>query len=247
MVTSGGNVKIADFGIAKALNSAATGMFRTDPGTTVGTPTYMSPEQAMARDIGPWSDLYSLGVMAYEILCGRVPFHDTEAPLAILMRQVNDPIPAASLGRARPRPEARRVDRAPAREGPERPLPARGRRVGGPRGARHLGPRAPLASGRAPQRPRGDAGAAAGAAQGRAAAARTVRAVRERGARGRRRAGLGLPDGRAAPAGARTTAGAENRPRCRRRRTLISRSRSRSPSRSRSQSPPRRQRPRSAR
>ena len=71
MVTSDGRVKIADFGIAKATNQMQTGAFLTATGTTVGTPTYMAPEQAMAQDIGPWTDLYSVGCMAFEMFTGR--------------------------------------------------------------------------------------------------------------------------------------------------------------------------------
>jgi serine/threonine protein kinase len=95
MVTSDGRVKIADFGIAKATNQMQTGAFLTATGTTVGTPTYMAPEQAMAQEIGPPTDLYSVGCMAFEMFTGRVPFHDTEAPMAILLRHVNEPIPPA--------------------------------------------------------------------------------------------------------------------------------------------------------
>ena len=94
MVTSDGRVKIADFGIAKATTKMQTGAFLTATGTTVGTPTYMAPEQAMAQDIGPWTDLYSVGCMAFEMFTGRVPFHDSDAPMAILLRHVNEPIPA---------------------------------------------------------------------------------------------------------------------------------------------------------
>jgi serine/threonine protein kinase len=93
MVTSDGRVKIADFGIAKATTRMQTGAFLTATGTTVGTPTYMAPEQAMAQEIGPWTDLYSVGCMAFELYTGRVPFHDSEAPMAILLRHVNEPIP----------------------------------------------------------------------------------------------------------------------------------------------------------
>ena len=93
MVTADGRVKIADFGIAKATNQMQTGAFLTATGTTVGTPTYMAPEQAMAQDIGPWTDLYSVGCMAFEMFTGRVPFHDSDAPMAILLRHVNEPIP----------------------------------------------------------------------------------------------------------------------------------------------------------
>ena len=94
MVTSDGRVKIADFGIAKATKQMQTGAFLTATGTTVGTPTYMAPEQAMAQDIGPWTDLYSVGCMAFEMYTGKVPFHDSDAPMAILLRHVNEPIPA---------------------------------------------------------------------------------------------------------------------------------------------------------
>ncbi len=92
MVTSDGRVKIADFGIAKATTKMQTGAFLTATGTTVGTPTYMAPEQAMAQDIGPWTDLYSVGCMAFEMFTGKVPFHDSDAPMAILLRHVNEPI-----------------------------------------------------------------------------------------------------------------------------------------------------------
>ena len=95
MVTSEGTVKLTDFGIAKATGQAYSGSFLTAAGTTVGTPSYMAPEQAMGKDIGPWTDLYSVGVMAFEMLVGQVPFHDTEEPMAVLMRQVSDPIPPA--------------------------------------------------------------------------------------------------------------------------------------------------------
>src|SRR5687768_13313802 len=93
MVTSDGRVKIADFGIAKATKQMQTGAFLTATGTTVGTPRYMAPEQAMAQEIGPFTDLYSVGCMAFELFTGRVPFHDSEAPMAILLRHVNEPIP----------------------------------------------------------------------------------------------------------------------------------------------------------
>jgi serine/threonine protein kinase len=97
LVTADGGVQIADYGIAKATTHIAGGSaMLTAAGTTVGTPAYMAPEQAMADpDIGPWTDLYSLGCMTYELFTGRTPFHDTEAPMALLLRHVNDPIPPA--------------------------------------------------------------------------------------------------------------------------------------------------------
>jgi serine/threonine protein kinase len=96
MVTSEGSVKITDFGIAKATGKAQMDSVLTAAGSTVGTPNYMAPEQAMGQDVGPWTDLYSVGVMAFELFVGQVPFHDTEEPMAVLMRQVSDPIPPAS-------------------------------------------------------------------------------------------------------------------------------------------------------
>ena len=47
----------------------------------------------MARELGPWTDLYSLGVVAFELLVGRTPFGDTTEPMAVVLRQVNEPVP----------------------------------------------------------------------------------------------------------------------------------------------------------
>jgi hypothetical protein len=94
MVTADGRVKIADFGIAMAMTEMKSGAFVTATGHTVGTPTYMAPEQAMATDVGPWTDLYAVGCIAFELFTGNVPFHDTDAPMAILLRHVNEEIPA---------------------------------------------------------------------------------------------------------------------------------------------------------
>jgi hypothetical protein len=96
MVTAAGGVKVADFGIAKATQAADTSAFVTATGTTVGTPQYMAPEQAMGRDIGPWTDLYSVGCMAYELFTGKPPFHDAEEPMAILLRHITEALPSAS-------------------------------------------------------------------------------------------------------------------------------------------------------
>jgi serine/threonine protein kinase len=92
MVTDEGGVKVADFGIAKGVGHA-TARFLTATGSTVGTPAYMSPEQAMGREVGPWTDLYSTGIMAYEMLVGRLPFETTDTPVAVLLRHVNDAVP----------------------------------------------------------------------------------------------------------------------------------------------------------
>jgi hypothetical protein len=90
LVTADGGVKIADFGIAKALDSVETAL--TVTGTTIGTPAYMAPEQALAGEIGPWTDLYSIGIVAFELVAGHTPFGDAE-PVAILLRHVKDAPP----------------------------------------------------------------------------------------------------------------------------------------------------------
>jgi tRNA A-37 threonylcarbamoyl transferase component Bud32 len=91
LVTTDGRVKIADFGIAKATNEAQNATMLTVKGTVIGTPTYMAPEQAMAGDIGSWTDLYAVGVIAFELLAGRPPFDTTGTPTAILLQHVNTP------------------------------------------------------------------------------------------------------------------------------------------------------------
>ena len=91
MITADGRIKIADFGIAKVTDEAQAGTVLTMKGTTIGTPTYMAPEQALAGDIGPWTDLYAVGVIAFELLAGRPPFDTSGTPMAILLRHVNDP------------------------------------------------------------------------------------------------------------------------------------------------------------
>jgi hypothetical protein len=93
MVAADGSVKIADFGIAKATQTAGAVTTFGSSGVTVGTPAYMAPEQALCEPVGPWTDLYSVGVMAYEQLVGRVPFYDAPTPVAMLLRHINDPIP----------------------------------------------------------------------------------------------------------------------------------------------------------
>ena len=93
MIGADGRVKIADFGIAKARYAFQTAGSLTAEGTALGTPNYMAPEQASAEEVGPWTDLYAVGVMAFEIFVGRPPFADTPQPLVVLMRQVRDPIP----------------------------------------------------------------------------------------------------------------------------------------------------------
>ena len=84
LITESGDVKVTDFGIARAASSST--MTRT--GSILGTAHYISPEQAMGEPVGPASDLYSLGVVLYEMLTGHLPY-DADTPLGIAMKHVN--------------------------------------------------------------------------------------------------------------------------------------------------------------
>ncbi|HEY0350998.1 MAG TPA: protein kinase [Gemmatimonadales bacterium] len=87
-----GRVMVTDFGIAKALSSTS-GATLTGVGVAIGTPAFMSPEQAAGeRDIDGRSDLYSLGVVAYQMLTGDLPF-SAPSVAGILMKQITEPAP----------------------------------------------------------------------------------------------------------------------------------------------------------
>jgi serine/threonine protein kinase len=93
MVTREGTVKVMDFGIARMQS------LETAPQTSsvLGTPTYLSPEQAQGQSVDARSDLYSLGVVLYELLAGRPPFTG-DSPVAIAYKQVNEtPVPPSAL------------------------------------------------------------------------------------------------------------------------------------------------------
>ena len=93
LVAADGRVKIADFGVARAYNAAAPRAVVTATGTTIGTPAYMAPEQALGEELTPATDLYSLGIVAWEMFTGAVPFESTGTPVAVLYRQVHEPVP----------------------------------------------------------------------------------------------------------------------------------------------------------
>ncbi len=83
-----GRAVLTDLGIAKAIQ--ATRLTRT--GTAIGTPEYMSPEQAQGAEVDHRTDIYSLGIVVYEMLAGQVPFQ-ADTPLTVLYKQVNEPPP----------------------------------------------------------------------------------------------------------------------------------------------------------
>ena len=85
LVTDQGHAKVGDFGIARA--ATATAITETD--LILGSVRYLSPEQAKGEEVGPQTDLYSLGVVLYEMLTGRVPF-DEENPIATAMKHVTE-------------------------------------------------------------------------------------------------------------------------------------------------------------
>ncbi len=80
-------VKVLDFGIAK-LREAKSDTFLTQAGTIIGTPQYMSPEQCQGQSLDPRSDIYSIGIVLYEMLTGTVPF-DGESTLQVVYNQLH--------------------------------------------------------------------------------------------------------------------------------------------------------------
>ena len=93
----GGHAVLADFGIARAV-SAAGGDRITGTGVAVGTPAYMSPEQASGEDVDARSDIYALGCMVYEMLVGEPPFTGSTVS-AVVQQHIAAPPPSASLVR----------------------------------------------------------------------------------------------------------------------------------------------------
>jgi len=89
LITPGGKVKITDFGIARVADQVAL----TATGQVMGTVQYLAPEQATGKQATPSTDIYSLGIVAYEALTGRRPFTG-ESQMVIAMAQINDKPPA---------------------------------------------------------------------------------------------------------------------------------------------------------
>ena len=86
------DVFLTDFGIAKLIESTSQ---ITASGSITGTPSYMSPEQAQGESLDARSDLYSLGILLYQMVTGRVPF-EAETPLAVILKHVQASLPLPS-------------------------------------------------------------------------------------------------------------------------------------------------------
>ncbi|MBX9396458.1 protein kinase [Streptomyces sp. TRM72054] len=100
IITHNGAVKVMDFGIARALHGASTTMTQT--GMVMGTPQYLSPEQALGKAVDHRSDLYATGCLLYELLALRPPFVG-ETPLSVVYQHVQDmPTPPSEVYEASP-------------------------------------------------------------------------------------------------------------------------------------------------
>ena len=129
LVMPDGTVKLTDFGIARAVDGSG----HTQTGEVLGTPHYLSPEQALGEAATGASDLYALGVVAHELLTGRRPF-DKGTPVATALAQVNDPPPP--LPPHVPPGLRSLIEQCLAKKGQDRPASARelGERLGLPEG-----------------------------------------------------------------------------------------------------------------
>lgn len=143
MVKQDGTVTVLDLGVASVLDTDTTRLTHT--GSPIGSPAYMAPEQAMGGAVGPYTDLYALGVLLHELLSGDVPFAGSTA-LGVLHRHLYEPpLPVRRLRPEVPEPLEALVLRLLAKDPQHRPasaqetyeallplLPARGVPSGGP-------------------------------------------------------------------------------------------------------------------
>ncbi|WSJ91258.1 protein kinase [Streptomyces sp. NBC_01304] len=141
MVKPDGTLTVLDLGVASVLDSDTTRLTHT--GSPIGSPAYMAPEQAMGGAVGPYTDLYALGVLLYELLSGNVPFAGTTV-LGVLHRHLYEPpLPVRQVRPEIPEPLEALVLRLLAKDPQHRPasaqevyeallplLPARGAPVG---------------------------------------------------------------------------------------------------------------------
>jgi serine/threonine-protein kinase len=120
LLDGAGGVYIGDFGLAQMLDGDRH-VTRTE--AIMGTPHYIAPERALGQPADYRCDIYSLGIVAYEMLVGRLPFA-ADSPVAVLLKHVNEPLPAPPAGLL-PRPVEEVLRRAAAKDPADRPLSAR--------------------------------------------------------------------------------------------------------------------------
>ncbi|OKH97697.1 protein kinase [Streptomyces sp. CB02923] len=122
MVKPDGTLTVLDLGIAAALDTDTTRLTHT--GSPIGSPAYMAPEQAMGGTVGPYTDLYALGVLLHELLSGEVPFAGSTA-LGVLHRHLYEPpVPVRRLRADVPEPLEALVLRLLGKDPQERPADA---------------------------------------------------------------------------------------------------------------------------
>ncbi|NYI78759.1 protein kinase domain-containing protein [Nocardioides panzhihuensis] len=108
MFDADGRLTVLDFGIAYAMTGVDAGLTQT--GHVIGSPSYLSPEQASGDPVGPPADVYSLGCVLFEMLTGKVPY-SAPHPVRILHMHLSEPVPRITDFRAVPPPLARLVNR----------------------------------------------------------------------------------------------------------------------------------------
>jgi len=91
LITESGQPMLSDFGIAKVLEAGQTWDL-TGTGVGIGTPEYMAPEQGVGGPVDHRADIYALGIVLYQLVTGRTPFHG-DTPMAVLLKQMNEPLP----------------------------------------------------------------------------------------------------------------------------------------------------------
>ncbi len=95
MINLSGNPLLTDFGVAKLIEEHDELHTLTGTGVGIGTPEYMAPEQGLGKQIDGRADIYSLGIIFYELITGRKPY-SAETPMAVILKHMTDPLPAPS-------------------------------------------------------------------------------------------------------------------------------------------------------
>jgi len=144
LVPESGVVKLADFGIARATDQSSI----TQVGSVLGTAAYLSPEQARGDEAGPRADLYSLGVVSYQLLSGRLPYEASSLSELALKQQRELPLPLDELNPRVPRELAQVVALALSIDQEERPVDAITLAEALQRGAAGIAPMTTAATGR---------------------------------------------------------------------------------------------------